>query len=156
MDNINQNNKKISCPQSSCLIFIILYFIFFIFILKEFNILIIYSFINILIYTIIFIFVNKGIDQKNYNFYSKGLKISLIFSIILTIIKLLIMIIWIIQDLKNDNFDINSQVGLYMYIFTIFINWIITRILFEYKNDVKQICHNPLTIQNLIDNNIQN
>ena len=156
MDNINQNNKKISCPKISCLIFIILYFIFFIFTLKEFNILIIYSFINILIYTIIFIFVNKGIDQKNYNFYSKGLKISLIFSIILTIIKLLIMIIWIIQDLKNDNFDINSQVGLYMYIFTIFINWIITRILFEYKNDVKQICHNPLTIQNLIDNNIQN
>ena len=155
MENTTLNNEKIYVPQITCFILIILYFFILLFSIREILGLFIYSFFNILFYLIILILVIIGIEKKNYKYYYKGLIISLILSIFLTIIKIIIIIIITIDELKNfgDLSDTNYQMAIYMYIFTIFINWILTRILFLYKNDVEKYCLTLPTIQNLINEN---
>ena len=155
MENTTQNNEKIYVPQITCFILIILYFFILLFSIREILGLFIYSFFMILFYLIILILVIIGIEKKNYKYYYKGLIISLILSIFLTIIKIIIIIIITIDELKNfgDLSDSNYQMAIYMYIFTIFINWILTRILFLYKNDVEKYCQTLPTFQNLINEN---
>ena len=158
MENTTQNNEKIYVPQITCFILIILYFFILLFSLREILALFFYSFFMISLYLIILIFVYKGIEKKNYKYYYKGLIISLILSIFLTIIKIIIIILITIQELENfgDLIDSNYQMGIYMYIFTIFINWILTRILFLYKNDVEKYCQTLPTFQNLLNQNNEN
>ena len=141
-----------------CYILIIFYIILLLISIRDVLGLLIYSLFLIIIYSIILILVNKGINKKNYNCYNIGLIISLILSIILTILKIIIIILITNEELKDEGTlsDVNFHIKIYVVIFTIFINWILTRILFLYKNDVKKNCLTLPTIQNLINENNEN
>ena len=78
-----QNNTNIICPQFTCLMSVIFYFILIIIIiLVKINYFLIYVIIYFILSILIYLFVQNGISTKNYNKYSVGLIISLCVSII--------------------------------------------------------------------------
>ena len=155
MENVEQEDNKIISPSFSCFILIFCYFIFLLFSLRISYLLVFYCLLIILVYLIILILVFKGIVNKSYNLYFIGLITSLIFSIILTILKIIILIYIMVDRFKDGDTlrNVSFQLRIYFVIITIFINWILTRILLSYKNDVKEMCETNLTITNLINNN---
>ena len=154
MQNININNDKIKSPLIACFINIISYIMLLLICIK-YLVIVIYFLILIIIYSIILIYVHIGLGKREYKYYNKGLIISFILSIILTIFKIILIILSAIYELKKGN-ESGFQLTAYILFITIIIDWILTRFLFSIKNDVKKYCEPTLTIQNLINENNEN
>ena len=160
----NYQNKKIICPQIICLLYLFVYiglFIYFI-IIKVYvmSIILIFPIIN---YILVFYYVNYGIKHKEFYTFKYGIKISLIFSIISAMAKVLFYLICFII-FSSLNFDLHRSVILKngsiksknsyinitnIVIFSIFYDFIITWILHCYKNKVKKYCRLLKNNQNL-------
>ena len=174
-----QNNTNIICPQFTCLMSIIFYFIYiFIFILVKIYFFVAYVIIYFILSILIYLFVKNGISTKNYKKYSVGLIISLCVSIILTCFKVFVLIILICVD-QNYDYELEDDVHLnsvykfgkyssydkrkfledlifLFFIINFFYDWIIYIVLLCYKNKVKNLCsNNNIQNENLINSLIQ-
>ena len=113
--------------------------------------------VGIIIYHIfIYYNINKGIKQKNYSKYNKGLILSLIYSIIATFSKIIFFFIFFssfsfYDDSDDDNLEKGSSssvslLGLIVLLifFYIFFDWLLTIIILCYNQKIKNLCSNNI------------
>ena len=128
MQEINQNKNIIILPQAICIFKICFYLIFVIFsLINKDNIIIFIFFLLIILYHL-FIYYNirKGIKNKNYLKYKKSINLSKCYSIVISIIKIIFLIYYILQESFHDNHHshksnlIASYFFLFLYCFLLF------------------------------------
>ena len=100
----NQNKEKIICPQLTC---ILLIFVYTIILINNYTESIFINYISlfiIFIYASILYIINKGIKYRNYNKYIYGLFLSVIYSIVSTLLKIIfILCLALVTDENNNN-----------------------------------------------------
>ena len=138
----NQMEEKINCPQITCIVFLVLSILLFLYILiSSYDFLTkLYFFIHIILYSLILFFIHKGIADKKYSFYLTGLIISIVFNVIITIIYLFGIIAIGIGEEENQSLKAIIIIILCSFIL---ICWILTIVLFYYKKKVTHLCEAP-------------
>ena len=149
MQDINQNKINIICPQVTCIILICLF-------LSSCFINIYYAGVYSLViiyHIIIYYLINEGIKKKDYSSYNKGMVLSMIYSIIATFSKIgifIYLIILVAIDFDDDSLTLTFAVFLMSFIFfSIFLDWLLTIVLFNYNQRIKNLCTNN-NINNMI------
>lgn len=154
MQKNSKNKEKILCPRITCLVFLGLSILGFFFNLSSPNLANIISIlITITIYAAIFSYISTGIYDKDISIYFRGLLISLIYSIVITIFDIILIIIIIIYKPKKENKSFEKRLNFIILILTFLFAWLLTLIIFLYKKKVQKLCKPPSKIPNLINNN---
>ena len=145
-----QNPNNFICPKFTSLLIIIFHFISMI-ICYYVAYVVLYFLIYLCFDIIICILVFKGINSKSYNDYLNALKLSLIINIISSFIKGFILFLGFILSIgftedydDDDSYSDEKYFSLFIY-FTIIIiyfsvEWLLTFILYFYKNKIKNFC----------------
>lgn len=141
--------NEIKCPHITALIIYSIYIFAFVGGLYTANALTIILDLSILIlYFLIYLFTLKGIKQKLFYLYKRALIISFILSIVSTIYRIIAIIVLSSIDTDTKAERRAKKIVMGTMIAGFFFDWILTAVLFFYKNKVKNYCETSPTIAN--------
>lgn len=109
---------------------------------------IILDFLLLIIYFLIYFFTLKGIKQKLFYLYKRALIISFILSIVSTIGRIIAIIVVSSIDTDTKAERRAKKIVMGIMIAGFFFDWILTVVLFFYKNKVKNYCETSPTLAN--------
>ena len=169
MQEFYKNKININFPQITCIFIIFSYFfisiLFFIFNTTK----IVYFMLVICFHLFIYFFIHMGIRQKKHSSYKTAIILSLSYSIIISIFKFicyifsLSLVSFLDKDYSKNTYNDYTNLYIFLFIFTIFLDWLLSIVLLCYNKKVKILCssninneslNNPLINANLV--NIQN
>ena len=169
MQEFYQNKININFPQFTCMFIIFSYcfisLLFFIFITTK----IVYFMLVICFHLFLYYFIHNGIKHKKHSSYKIAIILSLIYSIIISIFKFICFILslslvsFLDKDYGKNTYNDYTNLYIFLYIFSIFLDWLLSIVLLCYNKKVKILCssninneslNNPLINANLV--NIQN